>query len=866
MKVVKRDGKVEEFRVEKLRASIEKALSEAGLEDRVDEVLARVLREIEGESQVFAASIADRVERVMVEMGVSDSRWFEAAKRYELAHLYNDVYGKGGWSSFHPRDLELTFNAIKVLEARYLLKDPETWRYRETPQMLFRRVARAIASVEYNYGASEEEVKRLEEEFYNLMSTRRFMPNTPTLMNAGTRLGILSACFVIPVRDSMTTPEGEGIMDSLRAQALIHQHGGGTGFDFSELRPEYDVVSSSGGLSSGPLSFMKLFDVATDVVKQGGKRRGANMGIMHVWHADIEKFIVSKTGELKDVHLQNFNISVAFYDDFFYRVASDMEWYLVNPRKTDLSGRKDSRQYAIVRARHYIQDEWVQEAILEELEENGGSIALEDSKIITLNEALLMAKLEGAVTKTVRARELLQKIVEGAWDSGDPGFINIDEINRRHPVWYLGKINATNPCGEEPLLPWEPCNLGSINLEMYVVEKDGKPTIDWEALARDVRTAVRFLDNVIDANDPPLRQIREANLRTRKVGLGVMGWARMLIRLGIPYDSPDAIRLAWHVAEWIAWNAYEEGVEIAREKGPFPAWNARLYRWLHETLPFKSPEEYLRVVWEETGRRDLLEKPSSRLAEILEGKPETRWEETKRKAMKWGLRNATYLSIAPTGTISIIAGASASIEPLFALAFVRQVAVGTFIEVEPLFLEELRRLEMDEPEVIETIAETGSVAHLKWVPRRLRRIFRTAHDIDYEYHLLHQAVWQAWVDAGTSKTINMRHDEPVESVWKTYWLAWRLRIKGTTVYRDRSKSQQVIYFGVKKSEEEKEKEEEKDDIKPVAVVEPRKEEKEEPSETRKAPKRARVRLGKGKVKQLITVAEDYAGGCPTCDI
>ncbi|MEB3773547.1 MAG: adenosylcobalamin-dependent ribonucleoside-diphosphate reductase [Desulfurococcales archaeon] len=857
MRVIKRDGRVEQFDAGKLRTSIYKALSGAGLGDRVDEFLGEVLREIGDSGEVYTATIADKVERLMVIKGVSDSRWFEAAKRYELAHLYNDVYGKGSWRDFHERDLDLTFNAIKVLEARYLLKDPETWRYRETPQMLFRRVARAIARVEERYGASREEVERLEEEFYNLMSTRRFMPNTPTLMNAGTRLGILSACFVIPVRDSMTTPEGEGIMDSLRAQALIHQHGGGTGFDFSELRPENDVVASSGGLSSGPLSFMKLFDVATDVVKQGGKRRGANMGIMHVWHADIEKFIVSKTGSLKDVHLQNFNISVAFYDDFFYRVASDLEWYLINPRKTDLSGRKDSRQYAMVRARHYMQDEWVQEYIIKELEEAGGSIPLEESAIVTLNEALAIAKNENAIVKTVKARELFNKIVQGAWDSGDPGFINIDEINRRHPVWYLGKINATNPCGEEPLLPWEPCNLGSINLELYVVERDGKTTIDWEALGRDVRLAVRFLDNVIDANDPPLRQIKEANLRTRKIGLGVMGWARMLIRLGIPYDSPDAIRLAWSVAEWIAWNAYDEGVRIAREKGPFPAWNPELYRWLHETLPFDSPEDYLNIVAEETGRDEYREPPSRRLLEVLAERPKVDWDRVKSEALRHGLRNATYLSIAPTGTISIIAGASASIEPLFALAYVRQVAVGTFIEVEPLFLEELRRLEMDDPEVIEAIAETGSIAHIKWVPRRLRRIYRTAHDIDYEYHLLHQAVWQAWVDAGTSKTINMRHDEPVESVWKAYWLAWRLRIKGTTVYRDKSKSQQVIYFGVKKGEEEK-----REEIEPVAVIEPKKGE----AKTRNTPGRSRVRLGKGKVKQLITVAEDYAGGCPTCDI
>ncbi|MEB3779420.1 MAG: hypothetical protein GSR85_04230 [Desulfurococcales archaeon] len=1250
--VIKRDGRVEEFQSKKLIASISKALRGAGLgDDAVNELYNDIMAELV-EEKVYAVTISDRVERIMIEKGIKDQRWFEAAKRFELAKLYNDVYGKGKWTDFDPRDLELTFNAIKVLEARYLRKDPETWRFKETPQMLFRRVARAIASVEKSYGKSEDEVRRLEEKFYNLMSSRKFMPNTPTLMNAGTRLGILSACFVIPVRDSMTTRDGEGIMDALRAQALIHQHGGGTGFDFSELRPENDVVTSSGGFSSGPLSFMKLFDVATDVVKQGGKRRGANMGIMHAWHADIEKFIVSKTGELKDVNLQNFNISVAFYDDFFYRVMNNLEWYLINPRRTDLSGEKDSRNYAIVKARHYIQDEWVQEVIIDELERNGGSISLDESLIVTMNEALVIAKHENAIVKTVNARQLLERIVQGAWDSGDPGFINVDEINRRHPTWYLGKINATNPCvsgdtriltpegwiparelferarlngeaagvavdknilgeggeprayktrlvtitgkemvyrtaggdtldlyvpegveawvwhvgkkpglrvktkegyevtvtlehkfltpngwkeakdlepgdrisisrmhpafnaytgsidldpdeafaigwligngdineryvtwffngrdraaeervrrgieklggnplshtyvlgeskrkiqydnasrvyknlinilgsgfeeseekrlpevtwrlkpralaaflrglftassyidgkvvkltssslwllkevqilltgfgiysyireyieepkisyngmkryelviegysrklfkeligledieklerlflgdnrrdevwatvhqvedvglvdfydftvpkyhnyianglihhncGEEPLLPWEPCNLGSINLEMYVIDRDGRKTIDWEGLARDVRLAVRFLDNVIDANKPPLKQIREANLRTRKVGLGVMGWARLLVKLGIPYDSPDAVILAWHIAEWIAWNAYDEGVKLAREKGPFPAWNAGLYRWLHETLPYPSPEDYLRVVYEETGRSDFLIKPSEELTKLLSEKPRTDWERVKKEALKYGLRNATYLSIAPTGTISIIAGASAGIEPLFALAYVRQVAVGTFIEVEPLFLEELRRLEMDDPEVIETIAETGSVAHLKWVPRRLRRIYKTAHDIDYEWHLLHQAVWQAWVDAGTSKTVNMRHDEPVESVWKAYWLAWRLRIKGTTVYRDRSKEKQVIYFGIKKKEEKKLTEEAKsqdETPKPVIIIEPDKKVDDEKNSSKQAGLgRGKLRLGKGRVKELIVVAENYAGGCPTCDI
>jgi len=901
--VVKRDNREEEFDLEKLKESVSKALLSAGLgEEDVSSLLEELLEEISGEEKVYSASLADRIERLMVIRGVSDPRWFEAAKRFELAHLYNDVYGKDGWSEFDERDLLLSFNALKVLEARYLLKDPETWRFRETPQMLFRRVARHIAAVEKNYGASDEEVARLEEEFYDLMSSLRFMPNSPTLMNAGTRLGILSACFVIPVRDAMTTPDGEGIMDALRAQVLVHQHGGGTGFDFSELRPEYDIVTSSSGLASGPLSFMRLFDVATDVVKQGGKRRGANMGIMHVWHPDIEKFIVSKTGELRDVNLQNFNISVGFYDEFFRAMEENRPWPLINPRKTDLKGERDSRYYAIARARNYLSEEWVQDVIVRELEEKGGSVALEDSIIVTVDEAIAIAEDQGAIVRWVDPREIFEKIVKGAWDSGDPGFLNFDEINRRHPTWYLGKISATNPCGEEPLLPWEPCNLGSINLEKYVVEKDGAPTIDWEALARDVRRIIRFLDNVIDANYPPLEQIRKANLRTRKVGLGVMGWARTLIRLGIPYDSPDAVRLAWHLAEWIAWNAYDESVNIAAAKGPFPAWDPEKYRWLHETLPYESVEEYLKVVADYTGQDRFTAPPSEELARILEAKPATDWEGVKERAARYGLRNAALLSIAPTGSISIIAGASASIEPLFAIAFLRRVAVGEFFEVDPLFLDELAKREMDEPEVIEEIAQTGSIQHLKWVPRSLRRIFKTAHDVDPEYHLLHQAVWQAWIDAGTSKTINLRHDEPIETVRRVYILAWKLGVKGTTVYRDRSKSEQVIYFGVKKEKEKDEGEAREDENvedridvvvrqpepsehgdeepRPVLIIEPKPAQAEqgeaEPvkadsgeDKNRKTLGRKRMRLGKGKVGKMVEVvvaSEDYAGGCPTCDI
>ncbi len=1284
--VVKKDGRVETFSLDKLRRSIEKAVLPVGLSEKdVESLINELLDEIEKEKTPHTSNIADRIARLMVVRGISNPKWFEAAKRFELARIYNDVYGKNGWEKFDERDLLLSFNAIKVLEARYLIKDPKTWRFRETPQMMFRRVAKHIASVEQMYGKTEEEVRKLEDEFYEIMSNLKFIPNSPTLMNAGTRLGILSACFVVPVRDSMTTSDGEGIMDAVRAQALIHQHGGGTGYDFSELRPENDIVTSSGGFASGPLSFMKLFDAATDVIKQGGKRRGANMGVMHVWHPDIEKFIKAKTGKLKDVNLQNFNISVGFYDSFLRAVVENGKWPLINPRLTDLRKGEgyDSRYYAIVRARHYLSEEWVQEVIIDELEQAGGSIGLDESIIVTLDEALVIAEEEGAIVKWIDAAKLFDEIIKGAWDSGDPGYLNIDVINRRHPTWFLGKINATNPCvsgdtriltpsgwiraeelyriarakgkavpveidknylgeggspiayeielvtsigeeafyrnardantlhlqvpriakawvwhigrkpalkvktkegyeitvtrehrfltlegwkeagdlkkgdkillgrlhpalindiirgeynldsdiafalgwligkgsinkdnvawfftnkdyeaesrvrrgiaklggnplshtkssilnqykveynnkstvyknvvgligtnnldleknsglpeitwrlslnsliaflrglftakgsidregsiklncksmkllkdlqiiltslgiyseihesnqlvahresvsngkfelvikgysimifrkliafenikkieelmevgpspdsiwatvkeieeaglvdfydftvpithsyiangiinhncGEEPLLPWESCNLGSINLEKYVVEENGEKNIDWEGLARDIRIAVRFLDNVIDANNPPLPQIKEATRRTRKVGLGVMGWARMLIRLGIPYDSPDAIVLAWYLSEWIAWNAYMESTEIAREKGSFPTWDPLKYRWIDETLPLKSVDDYLKIVAEETRNPSYIKPVSVNTLRIIEKRPKTDWNRVKERAKRNGLRNAALLSIAPTGTISIIAGASSSIEPLFALAFLRRVSVGEFFEVDPLFLEELSKREMDEPEVIEEIAQTGSIRHLKWIPRTLRKIFKTAHDIDPEWHLLHQAVWQAWVDAGTSKTINLRNEEPVETVRRIYLLAWKLGVKGTTVYRDKSKSQQVIYFGVKKEREKEEKltrektifekeigkqkiieiESQADD-EPSLIIEPEKPEEKveaastsERRETRQTTTRKKLRLGKGKVSKIIEVVvanEDYAGGCPTCDI
>ena len=800
VKIIKMDGRIERFNVEKLVKSILKAFRAAGLSLKwVDEVVADVIGDIakkckdsKESCEVSYREVYDLVEKAMMSRIVKDYRFSEAVKRYALARIYQDVYGKDRWDgSFDSRDLKLTYPAIKVLEARYLIKDPNTLRYTETPQMLFRRVARSIAEVEKRYGASDEEIRKIEEEFYELLSSLRFLPNTPTLMNAGTDNGLLSACFVIPVRDSLTTPDGEGIMDALRAQAIIQKLAGGTGFSFSELRPEGDVVASTSGVASGPLSFMRLFDVNTDVIKQGGKRRGANMGILHVWHPDIEKFILSKTGQLKDVHLQNFNISVGVNDAFLEAVDKGEKFPLINPRKTQLRpGSGDSRYYAVVRARFSIKEEWVQEQILSELEENGGSVPLDESKIITWEEALAIAEREGAIVRWIDARKLWNKIVYGAWDSGDPGLVFIDTINRTEPSWYFGKINATNPCSESPLLDWEPCNLGSLDLSKYVVTVNGEAKLDLDRLKRDIYTAIRFLDNVIDAAKWILPQLERGAKLTRKIGLGVMGWAHALIKLGIRYDSPDAIYLAWYLARFIYYHSMKASIELAKVRGAFPVFNPKLFRptWMHA--------KDVREIFEIAG----IEFKVSEKARKLVSELEVDFSELEHDIARYGVRNARVLSIAPTGTISIIAGTSSSIEPIFALAFIRSVAVGTFIELDPLFLDALKRYELDSPELIELIAETGSIAHNPYMPRTLRELFRTAHDVSYIYHLLHQASWQQWIDAGVSKTINMPSEASISDVENSYKLAWKLGIKGTTVYRDKSKSRQVIYFGLKSSE------------------------------------------------------------------
>lgn len=803
--VIKRNGTSEPFDVNKLTRSIYSACRGSCTADEVQEIVESLLSEIGKEGAVSSEEIAERIVRILIVKGLTDTKWFDIAKRYELGKVYKDVY-KSKMFEFDPRDDMLSFAAIKVLKSRYLLRDPETLRFIETPQMMFRRVAKAIARVEYEYcmkkGGDEtkclEEFKLWEEKFYDLLSNLRFLPNSPTLMNAGTRLGILSACFVIPVRDSIATPDGEGIYDAVRAQAIIFQQGGGTGFDFSELRPEGDPVSSTGGVASGPLSFMRMFDVNTEVIKQGGRRRGANMGILHVWHPDIEKFIDSKSGKLKDVVLQNFNISVGAYDYFMYAVLNGGMVPLINPRKTNLRPDlgNDSRFYAIVRARGYITDEMVQEEILKELEAKGGSVWLDESIIITIDEAVAIAEDRGAIVRYVDAQKLFEKIVRNAWDSGDPGMVFVDSINNRHTVWYLGKITATNPCGEQPLLPWESCNLGSIDLAKYVREDGDKGVgIDWHRLAEDLKIVARFMDDVIDAAQWPLKQLEEASKRTRRIGVGVMGWHHMLIKLGIPYDSVDALYLAYKLAEWIEYNLALASIELAKERDSFAAYDHDKFRptW----LTAKPLDEILKTA-------GIKEPPSARVLKLVSDRPTVDWSFIEKLRKSYGIRNASLTSIAPTGTISIIAGTSPSIEPIFAVAFERHVTVGTFIEIDRLFLEYLKRYELDDPRLIKVIAEHGSVNDLYFIPKTIRELFKTAHNIDPKYHVLHQAVWQQWVCAGVSKTVNLRFEASIEDVREVYTLAWMLGCKGITVYRDKSKREQVIYVGVKMQQKERE--------------------------------------------------------------
>ena len=605
--------------------------------------------------------------------------------------------------------LVLSENAIKVLEKRYLKRDKDG-NCIETPADMFRRVADTLASADSKFGKSEAEVKQLADEFYTAITNRYFMPNSPTLMNAGRELGQLAACFVLPVDDSL-----EDIFETVKNTALIHKSGGGTGFSFSRLRPKNDVVRSTMGVSSGPVSFMEVFNAATEAVKQGGTRRGANMGILRVDHPDILDFIDCKSDNNR---LNNFNISVAITDKFMDAYLKGKDYDLIHPNSKQSVGK-------------------------------------------------------------LNAKEVFDKIIDGAWRNGEPGIVFIDTMNSDNPTPQVGAIESTNPCGEVPLLPYEACNLGSINLSRMVKEENGKSVVNWDLLAKTTRIAIRFLDNVIEINNYPLPQISEMVRNNRKIGLGVMGWADMLMKMGISYASEEGTKLASQVIEFIDYESKCESVELSKKRGRFKNFKGSIY----------DQENYL------------YNKFKGKSAGIIS---DEKWKELDEQIKKYGIRNATTTCIAPTGTISMIASASGGVEPLFGLVFSRLIMDGTeMLEVNEIFKNYMISHGLYSEELMKKIAIDGSVAHIDEIPNDVKKIFVTAHDVSPYWHVKMQAAFQLHTDNAVSKTVNFVESATREDIEEAYVLAYKNHLKGITVYRNNSRFFQPMNLD-KKVEEKKE--------------------------------------------------------------
>jgi len=669
-KIKKRDSRIVDFDQDKIAEAIWKAAKAVGGKDRdlsvklAQQVVEQLEKQLKPGEIPDVEQVQDLVESTLIENGHA-----RTAKAYILYRQKRAEIRRAKLLLGVVDELKLPLNAILVLERRYLRKD-ENGRVVESTAQMFRRIAKGIAEVEKQYGKSQAEVAKWESEFYRIMASLEFIPNSPTLMNTGTEFKQLSACFVLPIEDSI-----ESIFNTLKAAAIIHKTGGGTGFAFSRLRPKGDIVKTTGGVASGPISFATIYDTATEVVKQGGRRRGANMGILRVDHPDIMDFVVAKE---REGILRNFNISVAVTNKFMQAVEKDGDFELITPRN-------------------------------------------------------------GTVVKKLKARAIWNLIVMMAWKNGEPGVIFIDTINKHNPTPQVGMMESTNPCGEQPLLPYESCNLGSIDVSKFVTD-EGK--MDWDQLRETVRKAVRFLDNVIDANVYVLPEIEKITKGNRKIGLGVMGFADMLIKMGIKYDTQQGLEAGEKLMKFINDEGHKMSAELGEEKASFPNFRGS--------------------IWEKD------------------------WKT---------MRNATVTTVAPTGTISIIGGSSQGIEPLFAIAYVREVAESlgrSLIEINALFENIALREGFYGEDLMKKISKRTSTQDLEEIPKNIRRLFVTAHDISAEWHVRMQAAFQKYTDNAVSKTINFPNWATPNDIEKAYWLAYKLGCKGITVYRNASRETQVL--------------------------------------------------------------------------